>query len=118
MGVEVVRAGDGEHAHALAAARRFDAILMDCQMPKVDGYEATRRIRSDEARLGRARVPIVALAANALAGEREKCVDAGIDGYLAKPYSAAQLHATLRAWLPRTEMVELAAPSEAAAQRA
>jgi CheY-like chemotaxis protein len=73
---------------------------MDCQMPDVDGYESTRRIRANEAsRLG-PRLPIVALTANALSGDRQKCLDAGMDDYLAKPYTAEQLHAKLVRWLP------------------
>jgi CheY-like chemotaxis protein len=70
-------------------------------MPKVDGYESTRRIRVSEKDAGLARIPIIALTANALSGDREKCLRSGMDDYLAKPYTANQLHAKLAAWLPR-----------------
>jgi len=117
MGLEVVHAADGDQAQTQAAARRFDAILMDCQMPKVDGYEATRRLRADEMRSGRPRVPVIALTANALPGDREKCLGAGMDDHLAKPYTAAQLHATLGAWLPQALAAAEATASEAEARR-
>ncbi len=73
---------------------------MDCQMPNVDGYEATRRIRRAERAASKAPVPIAAVTANALAGDREKCLAAGMDDYLAKPYTAVQLRSKLVAWLP------------------
>jgi signal transduction histidine kinase/FixJ family two-component response regulator len=107
MGLDVAHAIDGEQAHRMADATRFDVILMDCQMPKVDGYEATRRIRESEGVNGKARVPIVALTANALSGDREKCLRAGMDDYLAKPYTANQLHGKLSSWLPRTAKGDL-----------
>ena len=74
---------------------------------KVDGYAATRRIRESEGMNGKARVPIVALTANALSGDREKCLRAGMDDYLAKPYTANQLHGKLLSWLPTTAKGDL-----------
>jgi signal transduction histidine kinase/FixJ family two-component response regulator len=100
LGLMVTRASDGEQAHRLACEECFEVVLMDCQMPKVDGYESTRRIRSSEQTSGMPRLPIVALTANALSGDRQKCLDAGMDDYLAKPYTAAQVHAKLARWLP------------------
>jgi two-component system, sensor histidine kinase and response regulator len=93
-------------ADALAAAQRggYDLLLMDCQMPVMDGYEATRRIRlwENEARerTSGTRLPIVALTANALVGDADLCREAGMDDYLAKPYTRQQLGALMARWLP------------------
>jgi CheY-like chemotaxis protein len=86
---------------ALRALERgsFDLVLMDCQMPLMDGYEATRRIRQDERLAGLPRVPIVAMTANAMEGDREKCIEAGMDDYLAKPVTRQNLYAKLEAWI-------------------
>ncbi|MDC2888405.1 response regulator [Psychrosphaera algicola] len=74
---------------------KIDLILMDCQMPEMDGYESTSRIRSGEAGLEFAEVPIVALTANAMSGERTKCIDVGMNEYLTKPIVAKKLFSTL-----------------------
>jgi signal transduction histidine kinase/CheY-like chemotaxis protein len=102
LGLTVTRAADGEQAHRLTLERRFDLVLMDCQMPCVDGCESTRRIREEEGARGTLRVPIVAVTANALSGDRERCLAAGMDDYLAKPYTMKQLQDKLVKWLPRT----------------
>jgi CheY-like chemotaxis protein len=73
---------------------------MDCRMPVMDGYAATKAIRIEERKRSGARVPIIAVTANALAGDRELCLAAGMDDHLAKPYTAAQLHLVLATWLP------------------
>ncbi|MCC6242466.1 MAG: response regulator [Gemmatimonadaceae bacterium] len=99
MGCTVLLAESGETGAQLALREPVDLILMDCQMPLVDGYEATRRIRASERG---ARTPIIALTANALQGDRERCLAAGMDDYLAKPFSRAALHEVLLRWLPKT----------------
>ena len=96
---------NGEEAVA-AASSTWDAILMDCQMPIMDGFEATTAIRALEG--DTRRVPIIALTAEALAGDRERCLRAGMDDYLSKPVRAEQLQAALDRWIPRAP----AEPSE------
>ena len=84
---------DGAAAVAMAAAERYDAIVMDVQMPQMDGYTASRLIRAAET--GAVRVPIIAMTASALEGERERCAAAGMDAYLTKPLEPRQLEETL-----------------------
>ena len=99
-GVSFSVAENGKEAIDALAGRSFDAVLMDCQMPVMDGYTATRVLRQREAETtGGARVPIIAMTANAMAGDREKCLGAGMDDYLTKPLNRALLEQTLRKWL-------------------
>jgi len=91
FGCTVVLADEGRGAVTHAEHERFDLILMDCQMPGMNGYDATAAIRADEARRGLARTPVVALTANVMARDRERCLEAGMDSFLAKPFKAAQL---------------------------
>ena len=99
LGLEVVSSENGEEALAKLAETPFALVLMDCHMPVMDGYEATHRIREAEQRNGRPRMPIVALTANAFKNDVERCLAAGMDAHLAKPYSTKQLRAVLAPWL-------------------
>ncbi|EXI67429.1 MAG: Signal transduction histidine-protein kinase BarA [Candidatus Accumulibacter adjunctus] len=101
FGVDVVLVlvPDGERAVAEHARQPFDLVLMDCQMPAMDGFEATRRIREREQRRGSQRTPVVALTAHAMAGYRDECLQAGMDDYLAKPFEATALRQILGRWL-------------------
>ncbi len=95
LGVETVSVWSGEEALEKLTSERFDAVLMDCQMPKLDGYATTSRFRDWEVANQRARTPIVALTANALSGDAEKCYAAGMDRYLSKPFNIDQLYQVL-----------------------
>jgi CheY-like chemotaxis protein len=96
LGCSAVLAFDGHAAVTEAQQGGIDLVLMDCQMPGQDGYAATAAIRADEQRRGLAPTPIVALTANVLARDRERCLAAGMNGFLAKPFSAVQLAELLR----------------------
>ena len=99
LGCEVIVAAHGGEALKLLEDQRFDMVLMDCNMPVMDGYEASRQIR----RSGRwPDLPIVALTANAMAEERERCRAAGMNDYLAKPFRREELNALLELWVPKT----------------
>ncbi len=87
----------------------YALILMDCQMPEMDGFEASREIRRRENEQERHRAAIVALTANALEGDRERCIDAGMDDHLSKPFRKEQLHEVLERWLPKADDAERAA---------
>jgi signal transduction histidine kinase/CheY-like chemotaxis protein/HPt (histidine-containing phosphotransfer) domain-containing protein len=91
-------AGNGEIALAKMAEAPYDIVLMDCQMPVMDGYTATRQWRERERAVGGRRLPIIAMTANAMAGDRQKCLDAGMDDYLPKPVTRAELEACLQRW--------------------
>ena len=99
QGHRVVHAWNGARALTAYESAQFDLILMDVQMPEMDGLEATRQIRALERRSGR-RVPIVALTANAMTGDAEECLAAGMDHYLSKPVDAARLQEVLLRFAP------------------
>ncbi|MCU1126405.1 response regulator [Stenotrophomonas maltophilia] len=99
---EVRNAADGEQALAALREGGVDVVLMDCQMPVLDGYAATRHWRAEEREAGRTRLPIIAMTANAMAGDRERCLQAGMDDYLSKPIARATLHALLKRWGQRS----------------
>jgi CheY-like chemotaxis protein len=88
-------AADGREAVERAAAGRYDVILMDVQMPELDGFQATAAIRAHSSGV---RVPIIALTAHAMAGDRERCLEAGMNGYLAKPLDIGQLIEVVEAY--------------------
>jgi CheY-like chemotaxis protein/HPt (histidine-containing phosphotransfer) domain-containing protein len=94
FGHRVAVAGNGREAVDLTASREFDVVLMDVQMPELDGLSATREIRQREQRTGR-HVPIIAMTAHALTGDRERCLDSGMDEYLSKPIRPRQLVETI-----------------------
>jgi CheY-like chemotaxis protein len=95
--MEVVLAGNGQEAlDVLARDSRFDGVLMDCQMPVMDGYTATREIRRNPAL---AQVPVVAMTANAMAGDREKALDSGMVDHIAKPLDVRTMFVTMAKWI-------------------
>jgi PAS domain S-box-containing protein len=108
LGHEGIVAAGGIAAVELVRNEHFDLVLMDCQMPDMNGYEATRSIREIDG--AAARVPIIAITAHALPGEREKCLAAGMNDYLAKPVSIEQLGAIIRLWASKRSAATATAP--------
>jgi CheY-like chemotaxis protein len=96
LGCTVVLVADGAAAVSAVAAGGFDLVLMDCQMPVTDGYEATMQIRADESQRG-GHVPIHAMTANAAEEDRQRCLACGMDGHLAKPVRMQDLETLLAA---------------------
>ncbi len=102
LGCEVDLAVNGREAVEKFKDCRYDIVYMDCQMPEMDGFAATRQIRRVETSRGeRTPVPIVAVTANALQGDREKCLEAGMDDYITKPFTIADIARTLEVWVAR-----------------
>src|SRR5665213_2065030 len=95
LGLDVVEASDGAEALSMLEERPVDLVLMDCQMPVMDGYAATRAIRDREAKSGSSRLPIVALTADAFDDDAARSREAGMDAHLPKPYTRDQLRAVL-----------------------
>ena len=98
-GIIVTPAGNGIEALELFQNNQFDLIFMDCQMPEMDGLEASRRIRDEERRFSRKHTPIIAFTANAMEGDKDKCLAAGMDDYLSKPIQQVDLEDALLQWL-------------------
>ncbi len=96
--VDVVE--NGQLAVEAASQQHYDLVLMDCMMPIMDGYDASRLLRANEANSGAVRVPIIALTASAIDGERERCLAVGMDDYLTKPFTAQELSAAVGRWIP------------------
>ena len=118
LGLDVSRACNGQEALRSVQAGDFDLILMDCQMPVMDGFAATTEIRRHEQQRGRSRsLPIIAITANALQGDRESCLAAGMDDYLSKPFTQQALGQTIGRWitLPRVAPAPQNGPGEAPA---
>jgi len=88
---------DGREALQALSTQRYDAVLMDCQMPDIDGYEATKELRRREG--GDRHTPVIAMTAHAMTGDRERCLEAGMDDYIAKPVRAQTLNDVLRRWI-------------------
>jgi PAS domain S-box-containing protein len=103
LGHECIVAASGADALAMLPDGNFDAVLMDCSMPDMDGYETTRRMRQLESAVRT--IPIIAITAHALPGEREKCLAAGMNDYLAKPVSTEQLGAMIKLWTSKDPAV-------------
>jgi two-component system, sensor histidine kinase len=99
LGVDVIEAADGRQALKQLELHSVDVVLMDCQMPVMDGYAATQEIRKREARLGLPRMPVLALTADAFEEDAARSREAGMDAHLAKPYTRDQLQELLKAWL-------------------
>ncbi len=93
-GNSVVLAGNGLEALRAWKKEKFDLILMDIQMPKMDGLKTTEKIRKEEKNTGK-HIPIIALTAHAMKGDRERCLEAGMDGYASKPLNADELFAVI-----------------------
>ena len=111
VGVAYCLADNGEIALDCVLHESFDLVLMDCQMPEMDGFETTTQIRARQREgLLPGKLPIVALTANAVEGDREHCLAAGMDDYLSKPFTRERLAAILQRWLPSSA----AAPVDAA----
>jgi PAS domain S-box-containing protein len=105
-GYHVTVAKNGLEAVQAYSNATFDLVLMDCHMPEMDGFEATRKIRDIEKDANLKRIPIVALTANAMQQDREECLNAGMDDHLSKPYSRLQIRETLARWLPNENIGE------------
>lgn len=105
-------ARDGHEALAKLGESHYALVLMDCHMPSLDGYEATRMIRTNEV-LGDRHLPVIAMTANALTGDRERCLDAGMDDYVAKPVNMTTLQTVLNRWIPQAHEAVLDTPTGA-----
>ena len=113
LGHQANSVANGREAVQLLEQVPYDLVLMDCQMPEMDGYEATRAIRAANSRVLNRAIPIIALTADAMHGTREKALDAGMNDYLAKPIDAAVLAESLRHWLTRPEQGAVPAAADA-----
>ncbi len=101
IGITVDLAGNGKEAiSTLQSVSKHDLVFMDCQMPVLDGYQATQIIRSKESGVTNSEIPIIAMTANAMAGDKQKCLDVGMNDYLSKPIEVDKVISMLKKWLP------------------
>ena len=107
MGCKVELAGNGLEAVSAVEKKQYDLIFMDCQMPVMDGYEATVKIRKKSSGKEMEYVPIVALTAHAMKGDRERCLAVGMDDYIAKPFDEQQLERVLLKWVPHENQINM-----------
>jgi len=118
LGCSAELASNGLEAVNLATEKQFDAILMDCHMPEMDGFEATTKIRQHEKALSNGlRIPIIALTADVQKGIIDQCLMAGMDAYLSKPFNSAQLQSLLEKWLPLKNDIQKNIPTSNAPQK-
>ena len=103
LGLSTDFASNGEQALSILKNTEFDLILMDCQMPIMDGYEASTKIRSNESDVLNHNVPIIAMTANAMKGDREKCLASGMNDYIAKPVNLEIIKKTIEPWIKQAE---------------
>ncbi|HEY7871982.1 MAG TPA: response regulator, partial [Rudaea sp.] len=115
LGLSFAVAENGKEALDQIERDKFDVVLLDCQMPVMDGYTAVRILRQNETAKSSQHMPVVAMTANAMAGDREKCLRAGMDDYLSKPLNRALLEQTLRRWIPAGAASRTPSPAPAVA---
>jgi len=114
LGVRADVAANGLEALAAISQLPYDAVLMDCQMPEMDGYQATREVRRrEQARGASSRLPVIAMTANAMGGDRERCLSAGMDDYISKPVRIEVLEEVMGRWLVRVDEPAAALPAAA-----
>ena len=100
LGCKVDVVCNGREALQHLSSQHYDIVLMDCQMPEIDGFEATRQLRQLEKQNGWRRTPVIAVTASILRDEHDACISSGMDDFLAKPFKQSALHDVLQRWLP------------------
>ena len=103
--IQVDIAANGQEALNTLENLPFDLVLMDCQMPVMDGYEATQKIRLPESKVLNQRIPIVAMTATSMQGDRDKCLSVGMDDFISKPVNPSKLQEVLKRWLPESKSI-------------
>ena len=115
LGLHVTLANNGREAIEIYQRQTFNVVLMDCEMPVLDGFEATRLIREQEQQQCKPHIPVIALTANAISGSEQRCLQAGMDAYLSKPFNSQQLKQAIAPWLKQAPQ-ELPSPTVSATQ--